>query len=107
MHKLGEVLAVLILLTSLAGCSFDSPTNWVRHYLVSSADVFAINGAVVYVGVSVTLPVTIYNPNAYPITVTVGEELFAVPAHGGIVVSIGADGNLTATGGDTLKVKLP
>ena len=89
MHKLGEVLAVLILLTSLAGCSFDSPTNWVKHYLVSSDDAFAVCGKMVYVSVTVSLPVLIYNPNAYPIQIDVDEnqKVFDIPSHQSITIT--------------------
>ena len=70
------ILLLFIILFISCDINFDIPqTQSVSTTVIQieSANIFAIKGAL-YVSVRKTLPITIYNPNNYEITITIGKE---------------------------------
>ena len=65
------VLIVLICLTTLS-CNLNSPPVFERT-LITSQNLFVVKGKA-YTSFGGELPITLYNPNNYEITITIGKE---------------------------------
>ena len=66
------VLIVLICLITLS-CNLNSPPPVFERTLVTSQNLFVVKGKA-YTSFGGELPITLYNPNNYEITITVGSE---------------------------------
>ena len=64
-----KMLTTFLFAILLVSCDFDIHEHEQPKHLVTSEHVFVIDGSAV-VTAFILLPITIYNPNNYPITVT-------------------------------------
>ena len=66
-------IVLILLVIFLSSCSYDMMHTQYEYMSISSNSLFVIGGKA-YTSYGGNLPITIYNPNNYEITITVGSE---------------------------------
>ena len=66
-------IALILLVILLSSCSYDMMYTQYEYMSISSNSLFVIGGKA-YTSYGGNLPITVYNPNNYEITITIGKE---------------------------------
>ena len=74
MVKMKKIAIILIVIIALASCHMNPPPPDIEYSVVRSDSIFAINGKAYTIYYTTRDIITLYNPNNYEITITVGSE---------------------------------